>query len=167
MNQEEIVKHKLRQILDKLTSHTNMEKAARFAIGLINKRVAAGQDLSGNPFAEYSAGYLRLKMGLVRMGKGASGYRKRVFGKWSGKVDLQVTGAMMRDLNSNITRNTVMSLYELEIGYIAGKADSASIDKARWHNKTGAGKGRKLRKFVGLTDDERKQVWNWFNRNKA
>lgn len=162
MEAHEIVKKRLAEVLDKITTHASLEKAARFSIMLMNKRVAAGMDLNGNPFAAYSADYLRLKMGAVLMKPKTKGYRKRVFGKWSGKVDLQVTGAMMKDMNSNIIRNPAIVLYEIEIGYITGKADEASIRKAGYHNVSGAGKGKVLRRFVGLTEDERRQVFDWF-----
>ena len=46
----------------------------------------------------------------------------------------------------------------IEYGYLEGLATAEQIRLAGYHNETGAGRGRVIRKFVGLTDDESEQV---------
>ncbi len=70
---------------------------------------------------------------------------------------------MLRDMKVNVTRNLDSALFEMEVGYIEGKSDKSpggAIDKARWHNVEGAGKRKVKRTFVGLTDQERTQIFN-------
>ena len=142
-----IVRQRLVEVLNKIISQKALEEAGRYGVYLINQRVHAGHDLNNNPFMQYSAKYRA---------------RKIKNGKWSGSVDLQLSGRMIRDLNTNITRNFSSQLYEVEIGYIPGKSSERSIQKARWHNIDGAGRKKVKRTFVGLTDIERRKILEFF-----
>lgn len=139
------VSDKLRQFLDKAYSVRMLEKAANHAIALIKLRVQSGVDLARNPFQEYTLAYRRQK---IRDGA------------YSGRVDLTATGAMLRDMKINVTRNLDSAIFEMEVGYIEGKSTKQSIDKAQWHNVDGAGKKKVKRTFVGLTDQERRQIFD-------
>ncbi len=146
-------------MLGQIASRQRLNEAANMAIAFINERTNRGVDVNNAPFAQYSAGYLRFKMGQTKPRN-----RKKVMNRYSGVVDLQLTGDMMKDMKVNITRTPSIGRFETEIGYISGKSREASIRKANWHNLSGAGKGKVLRKFLGLTAGEKDIILNWFQR---
>lgn len=168
----DVVKKHLAKVLEQITSAQALERAGKMAIAFINKRVQAGIDLSGNPFKQYSARYAALKLGTTSGWQNKFQRAKTHTGRVraqaglsrasSGKVDLQLTGQMMRDIHTNIIRNEATSVFTIEVGYITGKSDAFSTRKAGYHNSQGAGRNKIKRTFVGLTDDETRQLFGFF-----
>lgn len=138
-----MIKSELTKLIAQIYDQRKLHETGLHAIALINLRVKDGIDLSGNPFAQYSAKYLARKI------------KARAY---SGRVDLTRTGNMLLDMKVSVSRDTANLHFEVDVGYIEGKSPDKSIKKARWHNTEGAGKSKVLRRFAGLTDSEREQI---------
>lgn len=87
-----------------------------------------------------------------------SQYRSRQYRKWrerrghSSKVNLTVTGQMLAAMRRTVTPSADGTV-TIEVGYLEDSpSDEAAI--AAYHDRTGAGTSRILRKFVGLTAEE-------------
>ena len=147
MRPDEVREH-LKKIVDRMVSRSVLENAGNYAIMMILLRTQTGKDIHGNPFDQYSPKYLRQKIGL---------------GKYSGRVDMSLKGNMLNDMQTAVKRSN--EAYEVKVGYLPGKSAEESINKARWHNRDGAGRSRKIRAFVGLTASEKAQMLSWFKQN--
>lgn len=124
------------------------------AVDLIQDNIDNNIDYEGNAFEPYSFGYWFSKYKKRYSGrktvkgkqsKAFAAYMSNAKSQWAGdkKVNLTKTGAMRASLSVidyNATAKTIV------IGFV----DQESAQKAYWHNISGAGKGRVLRKFMGL-----------------
>lgn len=75
----------------------------------------------------------------------------------TGHVDLYDTGGMLQGMRGRAETGTDGTL-DLEVGYIEGLSPARAIELANYHNRLGAGKAETIRKFVGLTTEENKNV---------
>ena len=124
------------------------------AVSMIQRNIDDMIDSDGNTFANYSFGYwftkYRRKQFKGKKLRGKKGMKWREFVSssrqgWLGSVgaDLTATGRMRASLSAVSTDNKNNSVL---IGFL--NQESAKI--AFYHNVSGAGKGRVLRKFMGL-----------------
>lgn len=139
-------------------------------IDLINQNVASGVDVDGKPFKRYSdkwfarpAGDLSkaksgriaklIKSGDARYFSGKSGatwLSVRGYRRWKlvespsadpDDVNLTLTGNMLSAMQPNVNSDG-----SVEIGF----ANSEAAELAFYHNISGAGRSRVLRRFLGL-----------------
>jgi hypothetical protein len=126
-----------------------MTEVGDFALSLIRRRTAAGQDINGQPFQELSPAYAKQKFKALG----------------NSRADLTVSGRMLNEMGRiGVTEKSV------SIGFAGGGTGSggssggtfiqrsrsvAGADKALFHNVTGAGRSHVIRKFFGLTPDEK------------
>lgn len=87
------------------------------------------------------------------------GYKqlREMKGLQTGHVDLYDTGGMLQGMRGRAETGTDGTL-DLEVGYIEGLSPARAIELANYHNRLGAGKAETIRKFVGLTTEENKNV---------
>jgi hypothetical protein len=117
------------------------------AIEAINDNVRRGVDGDGAPFEKYKSVRHWMKKNRKRLTKTQKKQGKtaeEVFGASakSAQVDLQQTGEMLAALTYRVDapKNSVTLFFSTK------RAER----KAYWHNISGAGKSRILRKFMGL-----------------
>lgn len=110
-------------------------KAGERIVELINNNLEAGIDADGKPFKKYSAGYAKWK------------HKKKP--QYGGKVNLTLRGLMLGAFG------VIAHGVKGKDGFIsAGFTDEEAAEEAYWHNVSGAGKGRVLRRFLGLRDKQ-------------
>lgn len=130
-----------------------MSEVGDFALSLIRRRTAAGKDVTNQPFRPLSPGYAKQKQQALG----------------TGNADLTVSGRMLNEMGRlAVTEKTVT------IGFAGGSTGGGGravggtfiqrsravpgADKALFHNVTGAGKAHVIRKFFGLTPDEKTTI---------
>lgn len=116
------------------------ERANKLALGairLIKKRTRQGIDISGNPFIPYSKKYARKR---ERAGKETS-IVNLVYDDYFGMMN-KIDHIVARDLSS--------------VSILIDDKEKSQI--ARYHNIEGAGKGKVIRKFWGLSEEEEAQL---------
>lgn len=112
----------------------DLKKAGRRIIFLIKRNIQAGKDIHGNPLAPYTPEYEARKAS-----------KKQNF-SIGDAVDLVYDGIMLASLNTVKVEGNKL---------IIGFNDQNSAELAYYHNISGAGKGRVLREFLGLTDEDK------------
>jgi len=106
-------------------------KAGFRIIELINENIEKGVDIEDQPFAKYSPKY-RI-------------WKEKRYPQDRGKVNLTAKGTMLQALN------TVKAMdNEITIGF----DDEEQARIAYYHNISGAGRGRVIRKFLGLREEQ-------------
>lgn len=167
-----------KELISEVIQRSLMIKIGERAIFIIKKRVAEGKFLEGSsdgasqystkPFA-MPIGAVRPKAVMMRMLRGryeddtqifqtskgrkwvaiTKGYKwlREQAGKNTSKVDLTWTRELMRSMT---VLSTDINSGEIEIGH-KGKRNE---DIAYWHNVAGAGKGKKKRVYLSMTDAE-------------
>jgi len=164
--------------LDNLVENVLLKRLANGAIALIRKRTLQGEFIAGDhdystkPFAMPVGGLTKmLQNRIIATAKGGrgrapdpnfqlftsksghiwvvvkQGYKKirELAGKQSDHVTMTWTGRMMRNMGIvNIDHSRA------EIGFTSGEEEQ----KAVWHNLLGAGKSRRIHKFMYLTERE-------------
>jgi hypothetical protein len=124
------------------------------AVDFIQDNIDKNIDYEGNAFQPYSFGYwlskykkryAGRKMVKGKQSKAFATYMNSAKSEWAGdkKVNLTKTGAMRASLS-------VIEYKESAKTIVIGFVDQESAQKAYWHNVSGAGKGKVLRKFMGL-----------------
>lgn len=128
-----------------------MKDAGELAGRLIRTRTQQGKDKDGQPFVAYTPAYAEQKT-------------KELGG---GPVNLTVSGRMLNDMGVSDAGINRVSLGFRSSGGTAPRGKQTLIqrsravgaeDKARWHDRDGAGKSRVKRPFLGLTDGESGQI---------
>jgi len=140
------VKRMLNALADKLHSQSLMERLGLMAERFIGKRTREGKDVSGSPFQPYSEPYKK-----KREKAGLSTHPVNLM--WD-----EYTG-MMRRVDHLVSRN-----FDKVLVYIN---DPHKRRIARYHDKSGAGKSRVVRHFFGLSDAEKKQIYDRANQAVA
>lgn len=126
------------QTLYRMKVQTLLEKLAFGAEYKIKQRTAAGADVNGQVFVDYSPGYAKKRL--------ASGRRIN-------PVDLMYTGDMLAQMTHEIPSFDPNST---EIFFRTKRAE----DLAYFHNITGAGRGRVFREFFALNDGDINELFN-------
>lgn len=171
-------------IFREIIQRSLMLKIGQHSIVIIKKRVADGIFLEGSSdgASQYSTKPFAMPTGAIKprslmlsilKGKKAddvqlfqtktgklwalikNGYRwlREQAGKPSAKVDMRWTSEMMRSL-------MVLSA-DVETGEIViGHKGKQNEDLAYWHNVAGAGRSKKIRKWLALTEDELTKIGN-------
>jgi len=124
------------------------------AIDFIQDNIDKNIDYEGNAFQPYSFSYWLSKYQKRYVGqKKRKGKQTKAFGLYMGSAKREFA----RDNNVNLTKTGAMRASLSVIEYkeaaktiVIGFVDQESAQKAYWHNVSGAGKGRVLRKFMGL-----------------
>ena len=173
------------EIIKEVLSRALLLKIGAHSVVIIKKRVADGIFLPGSsadaenystkPFA-MPIGAVQKKSVLLGILKGkypddAQLFRSKKSGKlwvvikrgykWlreqsakkSDRVDLRWTGELMRSLRVLKVNDKEM---EIEIGHEGARNDKL----ASFHDKLGAGKGRKIRKYLSFTEEELQSLAN-------
>jgi hypothetical protein len=110
-------------------------KAGFRIVELINENIKKGEDYLGTPFAPYSPKY--------RVWKEAK------YPQDAGKVNLTLTGNMLRGFHPIKAESNSI---------ILGFEDASQSTLAYYHDQSGAGRSRVLRKFLGLHDKQYQDV---------
>lgn len=113
----------------KLRDNSKALIAARI-IELINANIDAGVDIEGVPFETYSEAYEAWKRDRYPQGE---------------RVNLTLTGNMLSALT-----HVPGEANQVVVGF----SNSQAAELAYYHNISGAGRGRVLRRFLGLRDDQ-------------
>ena len=127
-----------------------MDKAANKFIELVNEQIRQGVDENGQPFIPYSYGYFIRKNHLkskARTKQGKLKAMKKFDAAWNAgkhKVNLTLTGNMLSAL-------TPMNVNEPGFTAKIGFANPEAATIAFYHQISGAGRSRVLRKFLGLS----------------
>lgn len=126
-----------------------MRDVGDLAIRMIRTRTESGKDKDGNAFVAYTPAYAERKAKEVG----------------AGPVNLTVSGRMLNDMEvSEASANRASIGFRSSGGSASGGTfiqRSRSVgaeDKARYHDRDGAGKSRTKRPFMGLTDAEQIKV---------
>lgn len=151
-----------------------MYRAGLLAVKLIRERTLAGRDVEGQPFRPYgTTTFARPAGGLTKTARanlrglvsyfrksgslwmavqgGYKAFKEAVYGDAS-TVNLQAEGAMLRSI-------TVLEPVDTTTGTVrVGFTRSEEAEKAYWHNVSGAGKSRVIRRFMGLSDDDKRLI---------
>lgn len=155
-----------------IPSAAGMKRAGLRAIQLIRTRTLKGQGLDG-PFAGYGVNPFALPAGAltgqaraalkgrlhyfkkpsgrlwVVVEGGYKAYKQARYPQDGGNVNLSATGAMLRAMTvTKVDGDTI------QIGFTRQE----EAEKAYWHNVTGAGKRRVIRRFMGLLDQEKEEL---------
>ncbi len=110
-------------------------KAGLRIVELINQNIEAGVDAKGKPFKKYSKQYAEWKA------------KKKP--QYGGKVNLTLRGLMLNAMG------VIDYGYKGAKGFIdIGFDDDEAAERAYWHNISGAGRGRVLRRFLGLQEKQ-------------
>ena len=155
-------------------SQQAMYRAGLMAVKMIRDRTLAGKDVDGQSFKPYSTQpFARPAGGLTKTARanlkgltkffrrngslwmlvegGYKAFKDAVYGD-SSTVNLQAEGHLLRSL-------TVLEPVDTATGVVrVGFTRSEEAEKAYWHNVSGAGKSRAIRKFMGLTEAEKKII---------
>lgn len=155
-------------------SEQAMYRAGLLAVKMIRDRTLSGKDADGRPLKPYSTEtFARPAGGLTKTARanlkplvsyfrrggslwmavqgGYKAFKDAVYGD-SSTVNLQAEGHMLRSL-------TVLEPVDTASGVVrVGFTRSEEAEKAYWHNVSGAGKSRAIRKFMGLTEAEKKII---------
>ena len=171
-----------KEIIKQIINKAIMMRVGERVIYIIKKRVADGQFLDGSSegASEYSTkpfvmpiGAVKPKSVMMRMLKGKhdddtqlfqtkkgkmwvlikKGYKwyKEQSGRQTSTVDLTWSRELMRSLT---VLSTNVEEGEIEIGH-KGKRNE---DLALWHNVTGAGRGKKKRIYLALSESELNRI---------
>lgn len=151
-----------------------MYRAGLLAVKMIRERTLAGKDVDGKPFKPYGTRvFARPAGGLTKAARsnlrkmasyfrkggslwmavqgGYKAYKEAVYGD-SSIVNLQAEGHMLRAL-------TVLEPVDTQSGVVrVGFTRSEEAEKAYWHNVSGAGKSRAIRRFMGLSEAEKRII---------
>ena len=127
-----------------------MRDVGDLSIRFIRTRTERGIDKDGNAFVAYTPKYAELK--AKELGSASP-------------VNLTVSGRMLNDMDvSEAAPNRVSIGFRSSGGgasggtFIQRSRSVGAEDKARYHDRDGAGKSRTKRPFLGLTDQETEQV---------
>lgn len=132
-----------------LVNEELMREVGDLQLSRIRRRTGAGVDVDGSAFQALSPDYAKQKAAAVG----------------STRADLSVSGRMLNEMTIiGSSRNTVT------LGFIGGAVGAvaratggtfiqrsrsvAGADKALYHNVTGAGRSRVIRRFFGLSSDD-------------
>ena len=124
-----------------------MKDAGDLAARMIRTRTQQGKDKDGQPFVAYTPDYSERK--AKELG--------------AGPVNLTVSGRMLNDMGVSESGINRVSIGFRSSGGTAPRGTQTLIqrsravgaeDKARWHDRDGAGKSKVKRPFLGLTDEE-------------
>jgi hypothetical protein len=126
------------------------------AIEFIQSNIDNSIDINGNAFTHYSFSYWLKKHGLSsksRSKKGRKSKLEQFNSAWlsDSTVTLTETGAMRASLS---IIDTDSNLNTITIGFL----DKESATKAFYHNVSGAGKGRIIRQFLGLRQQQEQDL---------
>ncbi len=165
------------QIIKEILSNAILLRIGKQSIVIIKQRTAKGIFLEGStpgsdqysdkPFA-MPAGALKKKDLFMKIKNGEVGDDAQFFTtkagklwvaikhgyKWvreqsrkqSSNVDLRWTGGLMRSLAVNVNVDKgIIAIYH---------RDKRTQQLAEWHNIKGAGKGKVIRKYLGLSEEE-------------
>lgn len=123
----------LKHTPDNLFNKDTLELIADQQKNRIFTRTTGGKDTSGNPFKPYNANYaLKAKKTSVN------------------DVNLTDTGLMLNTMSQRATDT------EAEIYFIDGDAEKL----ASYHDKLGAGKNKIIRKFFGMSSEDKDKIMN-------
>lgn len=170
---QDIIKEIISQgLLLRIGQHTILIIKKRIADGIFEDGSTAGSKYSTTPFA-MPLGAVQKKSVMTNILKGKSpddtelfrtkagklwviikhGYEwlRKQSGKPSTQVDFRWTGELMRSMT--VVKSDVTS-GEIEIGHTGTRNENIAL----WWNKEGAGRSRKLRKWLYITDDELKSM---------
>jgi hypothetical protein len=160
------------KLSDKILTRTGV-----LALALIEARIEKGIDVDGKPY-HYSTKpfYMPYNKGVVgKLGgkTGAGNLYQIVNGKKSGKLGMIILGGY-KSFKENVHPDVVNNFLTVRgtmlrnmknIGYllsrdgiILGWSDPVQAQKAFWLNVSGAGRGRKLWKFFGLSEEDRRTL---------
>lgn len=172
------------QIFAEIIQRSLMLRIGQHAVVIIKKRVADGIFLEGSsdgasqysikPFA-MPTGAIKPRSLMLSIIKGKQGDDTQLFksnsgklwvvitrgykwlreqaGKPSGRVDMRWTSELMRSLS---VLKIDAGSGTIEIGHRGARNDKI----AYWHNVTGAGKAKRIRKWLMLTEDELTKIGN-------
>jgi hypothetical protein len=149
------ISNRLKNILshdfvNRLVTSGDLADLAAFIETSIKLRTASGQFIGPAP----------------KMYKSASHAKKRaVKGLQTGHVDMFFSGETLDAIKSQLS--DAAGNPTVQVGYIVGKSEQRALQIAEFHNVSGAGKKRVIRRFIGLTDDERKKIINMINNKIA
>lgn len=155
-------------------SQQAMYRAGLLAVKIIRERTLAGKDIDGQPFKPYGTRtFARPAGGITKTAranlKGLVSYFRRGGSLWiavqggykafkdavygdSSTVNLQAEGHMLRSL-------TVLEPVDTASGIVrVGFTRTEEAEKAFWHNVSGAGKSRAIRRFMGLSQVEKSLI---------
>lgn len=170
------------EIFKEIIQRSLMLKIGQHSVVIIKKRVADGIFLQGSSdsASQYSTKPFAMPTGAVKprslmldIIKGKRGNDTQLFkskggklwvvitkgykwlreqaGKQSSKVDMRWTSELMRSLN-------VLSVNPQTGEVVIGHKGKRNEDLAYWHNVAGAGRSKKIRKWLMLTDDELSKI---------
>lgn len=139
-------------------------QVARREIELIRERTQRGLDTQGRPFSAYSSTYVKAKQRIikqgwrVRRGRGRNArlvslnptaFAANRVGDW-----MRLSGRMFSDMYVKAV-NVIKQSNGYAVTYTLDFKTARSKAIAEYHNITGAGKGKVLRKFWGGIADQR------------
>lgn len=104
----------------------------------VKERTLRGAFLDGSTDDGYSPAYAR---------------RRERVGLQTAVVDLNVTARMLDATRG--AAETFADQVRMAYGYIEGLSEAEATRIAEFHNVLGAGRSRKIRRFIGLSDAER------------
>jgi hypothetical protein len=134
---------KSQKVLTNILTSDILANAGAFIQALIVQRMERGQYLAANGFnasAATSIPYSRAH---------AKWRQKR--GLQTSVVDMMVTGITRDNMDHRPIKD--QDGVFIEFGYLP-TAEPTALKRALWHNVTGAGKNRRIRRWVGLTGPE-------------
>jgi len=149
-----------------------IKRLGNSALAMLEENIAAGIDYDGQPYKYSEEAFYRpyeLKL-AQKLGSAASvftkpdgklgmivhGYKayKEAVAPYSVGKFLTLSGKMLRNLNVLTTENNRV---------IIGFSDPELAQRAFWLNVSGAGRGRKLWKFMGLQKAQQDEIKTRFN----
>lgn len=172
------------EIFREIIQRSLMLKIGQHSVVIIKKRVADGIFVEGSSdgASQYSTKPFAMPTGAVKprslmldIIKGKKGNDTQLFksksgklwvvikkgykwlreqaGKPTGKVDMRWTSEMMRSLN-------VLSVNAETGEIVIGHKGKRNEDIAYWHNVSGAGRSKRIRKWLLLTNTELEKIGN-------
>lgn len=126
------LKERLDAVKGVLITGDSLGRVSDAGVEMVLKRTGEGRGFAGDEFERYSAEYKK-----VRERKGRSADR----------VDLRSSGRMLDDIKAEV------SVVEKRSEIFFGATES--LDKAYRHQVSGVGKDKVVRKFFGLTEEDK------------
>lgn len=127
----------LRDLTAGLKNQRTLNKVGLAGTRKIKKRTRSGVDYLGNTFAEYSESHAK---------------RRAAKGLPTSKVNLkfELYDSMLDYLDHEVSSSLDQVTILVD--------DDEKEEIAKYHNKEGAGKSKVIREFMGLTEDDEKEI---------
>lgn len=137
-------------VLNRVVQAPDLANVAAYIEAIIKLRTAKGKFLNSEAPKSYSAGYAK---------------KRQKAGLPISHVTLFFSGETLDAIRSKTSFKKGEKA--VQVGYIEGQSEAQAMLIAGYHNEQGAGRSKVIRRFIGLTDDEKAKVMQTLKQKAA